>query len=322
MHASESVTQFPGRRPLGSTGLEVSAICVGTSPLGSMPQLYGYEVETEQAVSTIQAAMASPFNFLDTSNGYGGGESERRIGAALARAGGRPPDFVLATKVDPDPQTGDFSGARVRASVEESLDRLGLDRLQVLYIHDPERIDFDDAVADDGPVPALAALRDEGLVAHLGVAGGPISVLRRYLATELFDVVLTHNRWTLLDRSAEPLLEDAADRGVAVVNGAPYGGGMLVKGPDAQSRYAYGQGQDVHRDRAITMQEVCLGYGVPLAAAALQFSTREARIASTVVGISAPERIQQTLDLLGQPIPPELWRDLDRLVPAAEHWLG
>ena len=139
---------------------------------------------------------------------------------------------MLATKVDPDPRTGDFSGDRVRASLEESMERLGVDRIALLHLHDPERITFDEGVAPGGPVEALVDLRERGLVEHLGVAGGPVGLLQRYLDTGEFEVVLSHNRYTLLDRSAEPLFRSAAERGLGVLNAAPYGGGMLVEGPE------------------------------------------------------------------------------------------
>ncbi|HEU5108232.1 MAG TPA: aldo/keto reductase, partial [Micromonosporaceae bacterium] len=222
------------RRVLGGTGLAVSPVCVGTSPLASMPHLYGYAVSAERAEATVEAVLDGPLNFLDTSNNYGGGDAERRIGAVLRRRGGLPEGVVLATKVDADPATGDFSGARVRRSVAESLDRLGLDRVQLMYLHDPEyHLSFAQAMAPDGPVAALLALRDEGVLAHIGVAGGPAWLMRQFVATGAFEVVLSHNRYTLLDRSAEPLIADAVERGVAYVNAAPYGGGMLVKGIEA-----------------------------------------------------------------------------------------
>src|ERR1700749_4892755 len=123
------------RRLLGRTKLEVSPVCIGTSPLASMPAVYGYEVAEEGAEATILAAFRSPFNFMDTSNNYGGGAAERRIGRALATVGGLPPGFVLATKVDADPRTGDFSGERVRRSVAESLERLGVDQVPLMYLH-------------------------------------------------------------------------------------------------------------------------------------------------------------------------------------------
>ena len=151
-----------------------------------------------------------------------------------------PPGFVLATKVDADPDTGDFSGERVKRSAAESLRRLGLDRVQLMYLHDPEfHLTFAEAMAPGGAVAALAALRDQGVLGHLGVAGGQLQMLADFIGTGVFDVVLSHNRFTLIDRGAGPLMDDAARRGVAFVNAAPYGGGMLAKGPGAQPRYAY-----------------------------------------------------------------------------------
>ncbi len=309
-------------RDLGGTGLAVTPICFGTSPLASMAQLYGYAVEEERAIATVLAAFDSPVNFLDTSNGYGeDGLAERRIGAAIRQAGGLPPRVVLATKVDPDPRTGDFSGDRVRASLEESLERLGLDRIPLLHLHDPERISFTDGIAPSGPVAALVDLRERGLVEHLGVAGGPVGLLRQYLETGEFEVVLSHNRYTLLDRSAESLFQYAADRGLGVLNAAPYGGGMLSKGPGVQQKYAYGSRDDRIRRAAETMEAACRRYEVPLAAAALQFSMRSQPIDSTVVGVSSPERISQTVELAGVKIPHELWAELEQATPPRELWL-
>lgn len=319
------MTALPTMAPrrLGGTGLAVTPICFGTSPLASMARLYGYAVEEEQAVATVLAAFDSPVNFVDTSNGYGeDGTAERRIGAAIRHAGGLPPHVVLATKVDPDPRTGDYSGDRVRASLEESMERLGVDRIPLLHLHDPERITFDEGVAPGGPVEALVDLRDRGLVEHLGVAGGPVGLLQQYLDTGEFEVVLSHNRYTLLDRSAESLFRSAADRGLGVLNAAPYGGGMLSKGPGVQPKYAYGARDDRIRKAAETMEAACRRYGVPLAAAALQFSMRSEVIDSTVVGVSSPQRIAQTLELAAVTIPDELWSELEQATPPGELWLN
>jgi D-threo-aldose 1-dehydrogenase len=311
------------RRPLGRTGLQVSPVCIGTSPLASMPELYGYEVAGDRAEATILATLRSPFNFIDTSNNYGGGSAERRIGRALAEAGGLPPGFVLATKVDADPATGDFSGDRVRRSVEESLERLGLDRVQLMYLHDPEyHLSFAEAMAPGGPVEALAALQGQGVLAHLGVAGGPVRLMREFIATGQFDAVLNHNRFTLVDRSAEPLIEDACQRGVAFVNGAPYGGGMLSRGPDIQPKYAYRPASQVLQDAVRAMQRACAAHGVPLAAAALQFSLRDPRVTATVVGVSDPSRIAELTALMSEQIPDELWAELDALSVPPEFWLN
>jgi D-threo-aldose 1-dehydrogenase len=310
-------------RPLGATGLSVTALCVGTSPLANMPHLYGYEVSEERAVATIEAALDNPaVNFIDTSNGYGeDGSAERRVGTALRGRGGLPTGMVLATKVDPDPRTGEFSGPRVRASLEESLQRLGLDQIQLLHLHDPERITFAEATAAGGPVEALADLKRQGLVAHLGVAGGPVALMQKYLDTGVFEVVLTHNRYTLLDRSAEPLFRAAHNSGIGVLNAAPYGGGMLAKGPAAQAKYAYAERDDGIAAAAAAMASAAGRFGVPLAAAALQFSLRAPFIDATVVGVSSPERVQQTLDLAGAPIPDEFWAELETLVPPPGSWL-
>jgi D-threo-aldose 1-dehydrogenase len=308
---------------LGGTGLAVTPLCFGTSPLASMANLYGYAVDEERAIATVEAAFDSPVNFIDTSNGYGeDGTAERRIGAAIRRAGGLPSGLVLATKVDPDPRTGDFSGDRVRASLEESLERLGLDRIALLHLHDPERIPFEEGIGPGGPVEALVDLRERGLVDHLGVAGGPVALLQQYLDTGEFEVVLSHNRYTLLDRSAEPLFRSAAERGLGVLNAAPYGGGMLSKGPSVQQNYAYGARDDRIRLAAEAMEAACQRYNVPLGAAALQFSMRSEVISSTVVGVSSPERIAQTLELAAVTIPDELWSELEQATPPRELWLN
>lgn len=297
-------------RPLGETMLSVTPLCVGTSALGNFPQQYGYEVDTQQALSTLREVFKGPINFIDTSNNYGDGESERRIGAVLAELGGLPSEFVLATKVDPAPGSSDYSGKRVRASVAESLRRLGVEHLQLVYLHDPERVSFTEATAPGGAVETLVALRDAGLVEHIGVAGGPIDLMQDYLALGVFEAVISHNRYTLVDRTAEPLLMDASERGIAFVNAAPYGGGMLVKGPEAQPKYRYELAGDGILARVREMQQTCQAYDVPLAAAALQFSLRDPRVTSTIVGISKPERVSETMRLAEWPIPDELWEKL------------
>ena len=309
-------------RALGSTGLQVTPVAFGTSPLASMSNLYGYAVDEERAVATVRAIFDGPVTLLDTSNGYGeDGTAERRIGLAVREAGGLPPGLVLSTKVDPDKRTGDFSGERVRRSFEESLERLGVDRVPLLHLHDPERITFEEGVAPGGPVAALVDLRERGLVEHLGVAGGPVGLLQQYLDTGEFEVVLSHNRYTLLDRSAETLFRTAAGRGLGVLNAAPYGGGMLSKGPAVQQKYAYGARDDRVREAAEAMEASCRRHDVPLAAAALQFSLRSEMITSTVVGVSSPQRIAQTLELAAVAIPDELWDELEQAVPSRDLWL-
>lgn len=304
-------------RPLGRTGRYVTGLCVGTGELGDIP-VYGKPVPEERALATARRAFAGPLTFVDTSNGYG--LSEQRLGTVLREIGGVPDGVLLATKVDPE-DNGPYDGRRVRASAQESMERLGLDHLPLLHLHDPERVPFEEAMAPNGPVAALQELAAEGLVDHLGVAGGPVDLLRRFVATGIFQVVLTHNRWTLLDRSAGPLLDDCAEAAVAVLNGAPFGGGILAKGPASSPKYAYRPAGQAVLGAASAMLDACARHGVPLAAAALQHSLREPRITSTVVGMSWPQRYDEALDLASYPVPDGLWVEIDELTPGPEHWL-
>ncbi len=319
-------TEPLSRRPLGSTGLQVTPICIGTAPLGSMPETFAYEVPEERALATIRAFFARThhesghpawgvgiYNFLDTAASYGDGESERRIGIVLHELGGLPPGFVLATKADRDLQTGVFTGAQMRRSVERSLRLLGLKQLQLVYLHDPEHISFEEAMQPGGPVEVLQQCKEEGLIAHLGVAGGPIDMMVHFVETGLFEAAISHNRFTLLNREAEPLWDVCARRRVAAVNAAPYGSGILAKGPSTYPRYMYGQASSELLQRARQMEETCGRYGLPLAAAALQFSLRDARVISTIVGMTRPERLTETLMLAQYPIPDELWAELDSI---------
>ena len=302
------------RRPLGPTRLPVSPICVGCAPLGNMPETFEYSVSKQRAFDTLRAVFESPLNFLDTAASYGDGESERRIGEVLEEMGGMPDDCVLATKADRDLQTGDFSGEQMRRSVERSSRLLGMDRLQLVYLHDPEHETFEHMMAPGGPVEVLMSLRDEGVIEHVGVAGGPIDLMIRFVETGLFEAVITHNRYTLVNRTAEPLLDVAAEHGVAALNAAPYGSGILAKGPDAYARYEYREAPQEMVEQVREMERACREFGVPLPAAALQFSMRDPRVVSTVVGISRPERVAQTLELAAHPIPDELWSTLDSII--------
>lgn len=296
-----------GRRPLGTTGLMVDPLCVGCAELGDMPETFAYGVSEAQALATIRALFDGPINFVDTASSYGDGESERRIGVVIRERGGVPGGFVLDTKADRDLKTGDFSGDAIKRSVERSLRLLGLDTLQLVYLHDPEHTTFAACMAPGGPVDVLQRFKEQGVIEHLGVAGGPIDMEIRYVETGAFEVVISHNRYTLLNQAAARLWDVATQRGVACVNAAPYGSGILAKGPSAYPRYAYQEASGEMVERARKLEAICRRRGVPLAAAALQFSMRDPRIASTIVGMSRPERLQQTLELARTPLPDDLW---------------
>jgi len=303
-------------RDLGITGLSVPPLCIGCAGLGSMPEVFDFAVDEETALATLRAVFDGPIRFVDTAAAYGDGESERRIGVILRERDGLPPGFVLSTKADRDLRTGDFSGDQVRRSVERSLRLLGLDRLQLVYLHDPEHTTFNAAMAPGGPVDTLRRLSDEGVIDHIGVAGGPIALMTRYVETGLFAVAISHNRYTLLNRAAGDFWDVCLRNGVAPLNAAPYGSGILAKGPSAYPRYAYQKaGEDVLR-RAQALEAVCRRHGVPLRAAALQFSLRDTRITSTIVGITRPEQLQDLVEMMTVPIPDALWSALET-VPAS-----
>ena len=307
------------QRRLGRSGIRVTGIGVGGSPIG-LPALYGNAAAPDGAVATVRRVLAGPIAFLDTSNCYG--DSERYIGTALADTGGLPDGFVLATKVDADPLTGDFSGVRVRRSFAESRSRLGVDRFELLHLHDPENhISFADAMRPGGPVEALRALRDEGLAGSIGIAGGTVSEMRRYVESGAFDVLLTHSRLTLVDRSACALVERASDLGLGVINAAPFGGGVLARRPRPDARYAYGLGSPQQVAAARRMHEAADEAGVPLAAAALRFAATAAGVDAVLAGVSTPARIDELERLALMPIPPGLLEELDRLSPPAAAWI-
>ena len=143
------------------------------------------------------------------------------------------------------------------------------------------------------------------------MAGGPIDLSIRYVETGVFEVALSHNRYTLLNTAAAPLWDICMQRGVAAVNAAPYGSGILAKGPERLSalRLPGRPGRPAGRARS-ALEEICARHGVPLAAAALQFSLRDPRITSTIVGLDRPELVTRTVELAEHPIPAELWGEL------------
>jgi D-threo-aldose 1-dehydrogenase len=150
------------------------------------------------------------------------------------------------------------------------------------------------------------------------VAGGPIDLMIRYVETGAFEVVISHNRFTPLNVAANPLWDIAIQRGVATVNGAVYGGGILSKGSSIVPRYAYRAASPDLLARARRLEAICARHDVPLAAVALQFSLREPRIVSSIVGISRPERVAETVALAQYPITDELWAALQTVQPQTE----
>jgi len=297
----------------------VTALAAGTGAWSSAGAGGGSSVA--DSVELAHALFESPsVRVLDTSNNYGLGESETRIGLAIREYGGVPDDFLLQTKVDRDMVTGDFSGLRVRRSLEESLERLGLDKVELVYLHDPENTTWEASMADDGPVAELLAMRDEGLLSRVGISGGPADMLDRYVDTGLFDALITHNRYTLVDRGAAELLTRARSAGLLVFNASPYGGGLLTRWPVAAGRYAYGEAPAELVRAANEIGALCEDAGVPLAAAALAWSMRDRRIDSTIIGMRTIDDLRATDALLAHPLPDGLWAAIDAVPLDPSTW--
>ncbi len=310
------------RRTLGRSGLEVTAVGIGGSPIGGMEGVYGHETSHEAGVETALRALGGPFTLLDTSNAYSEGRSEERIGEAIRRNGGLPPGFLLVTKVDADPATRAFDRDRVLRSFEESTRRLGLERIDLLHLHDPESdVTVEEALGKNGALAGLLELREAGVVGSIGIAGGAAAEMSRYVASGQFDVLLTHNRFTLVDRTADALIDLAHENDMGVINAAPFGGGVLARATRPGDRYAYGLGTSEQVAAAAGIKEYLDSLGIPIAAAALQFSLRESRIHATLFGASRPDRIDQALELAAVPIGDEVWAKLDNRLPPRDHWI-
>jgi D-threo-aldose 1-dehydrogenase len=294
--------------------LDVPKICFGTSSLSSMPDTYGYEVSPERAHETVRAIFESSVNFLDTSRLYGFGRSEERIGDVIRERGGLPKNFVVSTKLDRDPNTNKFDASEARRSLEASLKALNLDRVQLLHLHDPEHArSLAEVTGPDGALPALIKMKEAGLCDAIGLAAGTLEVMMPLLKDWEFDALITHNRFTLVNRNATPMIDFAASKGIAVLNAAPYAGGVLAKGSDSFQRYVYQKATAEMLDPVKRVEAVCAKHGVPPGAAALQFSMRDPRIASTICGVSKPERVKETLAWAEWKIPAALWDELKSL---------
>ena len=288
--------------------LRVPKVAFGGSAIGDMPDTYGYAVNEERARRTIRAILALPDGFIDTSRNYGMGRSEERIGQVVRELGGWPKGRILSTKLDRDMKTGRFDAARARRSLEESLKALGVTRVQILHLHDPEH--GADLSEVSGALSELMRMKEEGLADAIGLAAGKIDVMMPILRDWNLDVLITHNRYTLVNRNAEPLIELARSKGVVVLNAAPYAGGVLAKGSDTYHRYVYQEASNQILAPIARMEAVCARHGVPPGAAALQFSLRDPRIASTICGVSRPERVAETLAWAKWPIADEVWKEL------------
>lgn len=302
------------RKEIGTSGVHIPALCFGTSALGNMPDTYTYEVSEAQAIETVKAILNSSTPFLDCSRNYGMGRSEQRIGRALAEMGGLPEGAIISTKLDRDMETGDFDAARARQSFEESLQAMGVDHVDILHLHDPEHADSVQQITrPGGAIDELFKIREEGLCKVVGLAAGKVDVMLPILRERDFDILITHNRHTLVNANAEPMISYALENNIAVMNAAPYCGGVLAKGSASFKRYVYQQASDSMLEPVQVVEKICEKYNVSPGAAALQFSMLDSRIHSTICGVSKPQRVKQTLDWATAEIPEEAWGELKAL---------
>jgi D-threo-aldose 1-dehydrogenase len=314
------------RTPYGVLGF-------GGAPLGNL----GTAVDDEQAGRTLRRAWERGVRYFDTAPHYGLGLSERRLGAELRHRS--PDEFVISTKVgrllvprarpldrDDDgfvvpgdlERRWDFTPAGVERSLRESLERLGLDRVDILYAHDPEQA-WDGAARE--ALASLARLRAAGVVAAIGVGTNATAGLGTLIGEGLVDVIMIANRYSLLDHSAlETVLTPARDAGVAVVVAGVFATGLLSTvqpAPGATYDYRPADGAVVRRARRIAA--ICADHGVDLPAAALAFPLLHPAVTAVAVGMRSSREVDEDVQRFTTDIPAALWRDLvaDGLLPAA-----
>ncbi|MFI7466580.1 aldo/keto reductase [Nonomuraea sp. NPDC049646] len=297
--------------------IDLPRVGLGGAPLGNLYQA----VSGEQARATVDAAWDSGVRLFDTAPHYGLGLSERRLGAALAERSG----YVLSTKVgrlvvpsrvrDDDEmfdvpvglgRAWDFSADGVRDSLEDSLARLGLPEIDIALIHDPDD-HLEQALAE--AYPALAELREQGVVKAIGVGMNQWQAPLRFVRETGVDVVMLAGRYTLLDQSGLPLLDECAERGVRVLAAGVFNSGLLAT-PAPSGTFDYAPAPAPLLDRAARIAGVCERHGVSLPQAAMAFPLRHPAVASIVLGARAPEEVLANAALWSRPVPEELWLEL------------
>lgn len=307
--------------PLPNGRLVLSRLGLGTAPIAGM---YG-ELADEEAGAAIATAIDAGLRHIDTAPLYGYGLAERRVGAALE---GRPRhEVVVSTKVGrlvepaqhradgelflgapPGRATFDFSADGIRRSLDASLERLGVDHIDLLLVHDPDD-HMDQAVRET--FPALLRLRDDGVVKAVGAGMNTVAPLLRFISEVDLDVVLVAGRLSLLDQeAAAALLPAALDRRVGVIVGGVFNGGILAQ-PETQPMYDYRPADDEVRRRVASIAMTCQRHGVPLRAAAIQAPLRHEGVTSIVVGARDRTEVRDAVEMLQVPVPDELWRELE-----------
>ncbi|WP_162914266.1 aldo/keto reductase [Taklimakanibacter lacteus] len=323
-----------GQRWLGATDVAVGSLGFGTVPLGN---LYRALAEREAAV-TVEAGVAAGIRYFDTAPFYGLGLSERRLGLYL-RALPRE-HFVLSTKIgrtlkpagtrggsgifaDPPPfvESFDFSYPGVMRQFEDSLQRLGVDRIDCLVIHDlglwhmkeAEVVDHHFRSLEQGGLKALLELKRNGHIRAIGAGANELTLCDRFLSLGEIDFILLALRYTLLDQSADQgFLENARSRKVSVVVGAPFQSGILATDAGQQARYNYGDAPPGVVAKVMRLKAVCQEHEVPLKAAALQFPLQNPAVVSVLAGMGSKSEVLENVAMATFDIPSALWGALRR----------
>jgi D-threo-aldose 1-dehydrogenase len=307
---------------LGKTDLFVTRMGMGGAALGG---LY-HEVSDQAAAETVEAAWSRGINLFDTAPLYGHGRSEQRMGCVLRT---RPRDtFVLSTKVGrvllpadgsavesvfferpaPFEPVFDFSYEGVMRSVEESLRRLKLDRVDILLIHDPDD-HYQEALL--GAYPALHKLRSQGVVKAIGAGMNQAEILARFAREGDFDCFLLAGRYTLIDHSGlRELLPLCEQKSISIIIGGPYNSGILAGGALSGTKFNYQDASTEVFERVKKVEEVCRRHSVPLKAAALQFPLAHPAVASVIPGARCAAEVEENFALMSVPIPGDFWQDL------------
>ncbi|WP_030327041.1 aldo/keto reductase [Streptomyces sp. NRRL B-3229] len=307
---------------LGRSGVEVSRLAFGGAAVGNLFT----EVSDEQAHEAVTAAWERGIRYFDTAPHYGLGLSEQRLGEVL-KAYPRA-EFTVSTKVgrrlEPSGAGGDdlangfavpatrrrvwdFTEDGVRRTLEASLERLGLDRVDVVYLHDPD--DHAEAAFREG-YPALEKLRSEGVVGAIGAGMNQVEMLTRFVRETDVDVVLCAGRYTLLDRSAlDALLPAAVERGVSVIVGGAFNSGLLAD-PQPGATYNYTAAPTELLDKALRMKEIAGRHGISLRTAALAFCAAHPAVASVLVGARSAAEVHDCADQFAVAVPETFWQEL------------
>lgn len=295
--------------PVGKAGLRVPRLAFGTAALATAPAWNsGDPIPEAQSRAALTYAYEHGISWFDSAPNYMLGLAETRAGQVV---GDLPrEDIVVATKVGFDIRGGvsrrDYSRDGVLRSLEGSLKRLRVDRVDVLYVHDPD--DFADVVLRE-TFPALADLRAQGVVRAIGAGMNQWQVPLRFAREADFDCFMIAGRWTLLEQGALPLLDYCAAHGIAVFAASIYNSGILATGPDhPDARYNHAPASEEVRSRVRALEAACADSGASLHVAATQFPLTHAAVRALVVGFQSVYEVQSCLTALEQPLPAGLWQ--------------